>query len=540
MIQKSYIHDAHNMTFIPFPVIRKTSAPAEPVKPLWISHCYLVYVKEGTGEATVNGVKYRIAPGQLFLLQPGYIVEAHFHPHHPASWYALRFAFHAPAPAGKPGEPDEDARSPLSSDVEIHAANMPRIAFLFEKMYQLKRGTDFLKRWKTHLLFQELVYTIVSGVHEAEQEANHGAIKRILTYMHAHYMEPISMKALAKMHGVSPTNFAGLFKKHTGITPIQYLTRLRVEQAKPWLLARERLGEVARRVGYRDELYFSRIFKKVAGVTPTVYAKQHVSEHVLTLSPILNDYLAALDVKPLATLYREGLDLVGGMLPYIRDNLEGARVIESLDPEHLRAVLEEPPRLILGEKLGSQSLLDALPPIAPTVLLSIRRDWRSLLFEIANLLERRDRFLEWMRQFKRKAAMARQQLARKLGNRATVMVLVAGRGEFRIYGGRRQLGEILYQELALSPPQGIRVHDHYRRISLHDIAGLKPDFIFLTTLNSGSCMEQIRLLKESKIWQSMDCVRNGRVFEVECWLNHHAPVKHSIAIDKALHYLLRA
>jgi YesN/AraC family two-component response regulator len=58
-----------------------------------------------------------------------------------------------------------------------------------------------------------------------------------------------------------------------GYSPIEYLTHLRIDRAKELLAHSDiRIKEVSQSVGYEDELYFSRIFKKIAGVSPTQFS----------------------------------------------------------------------------------------------------------------------------------------------------------------------------------------------------------------------------------------------------------------------------
>ncbi|MFH5183353.1 ABC transporter substrate-binding protein [Paenibacillus sp. TAB 01] len=113
--------------------------------------------------------------------------------------------------------------------------------------------------------------------------------------------------------------------------------------------------------------------------------------------------------------------------------------------------------MILGQ-IGSMDSPAQLDNIAPTVKLLLRDDWRSLLLELSEMFGRRAQYTRWVRYFEQKAAKARKSLSQKLNREETVMVLIASNNDLRVYGGRRQLGEILYRELKLHPPQGITLH----------------------------------------------------------------------------------
>ncbi|MCY1251201.1 HTH-type transcriptional activator Btr [compost metagenome] len=71
---------------------------------------------------------------------------------------------------------------------------------------------------------------------------------------------------------MSESNFSRLFKKQTGVSFVEYLTQLRMEKAKELLLRPdEKVYEIALAVGYQDSRYFSQIFRKYTGDTPSEY-----------------------------------------------------------------------------------------------------------------------------------------------------------------------------------------------------------------------------------------------------------------------------
>lgn len=97
-------------------------------------------------------------------------------------------------------------------------------------------------------------------------------IDRAQTWIKERYHQELSMEQAADYVNLNPFYFSKLFKKHVGETFIDYLTRLRINKAKD-LIGREELSlkEVCYEVGYNDPNYFSRVFKKVTGITPSEY-----------------------------------------------------------------------------------------------------------------------------------------------------------------------------------------------------------------------------------------------------------------------------
>jgi len=93
-------------------------------------------------------------------------------------------------------------------------------------------------------------------------------------YLESHYSDDISLEDIAEQVNISPQYFSKLIKKTTGFNFIDWLSMLRVKKAKE-LLANSNITvkEVCFMVGYKDPNYFSRIFKKRIGLTPSEYVK---------------------------------------------------------------------------------------------------------------------------------------------------------------------------------------------------------------------------------------------------------------------------
>lgn len=112
-----------------------------------------------------------------------------------------------------------------------------------------------------------------TAIPEEKNEAKSRYIQEALRYIEAHYMESeISIRDVSGAVGLSEGHLSRMFKKETGITVMNCITRYRMSRALELLSdCRNKVYEVAEQVGYRDIAYFSNTFKKLVGMTPSEY-----------------------------------------------------------------------------------------------------------------------------------------------------------------------------------------------------------------------------------------------------------------------------
>lgn len=115
---------------------------------------------------------------------------------------------------------------------------------------------------------------LIGHIVELKKNENAKPIREAQRYIAAHYAEPIGLEAVSQRAGFNPTYFSLLFKKETGTTFLEYLTDVRMREAK-LLLAdpRRTIADVAEQVGYSDVKHFSRVFARNTGIHPSKYRK---------------------------------------------------------------------------------------------------------------------------------------------------------------------------------------------------------------------------------------------------------------------------
>jgi AraC-like DNA-binding protein len=97
-------------------------------------------------------------------------------------------------------------------------------------------------------------------------------IDKIIRFMLANLTRPCKLDDLAAQAALSRAHFSRKFRETTGYSPIDYFIRLKIQKACELLESTDlKVGEISRQLGYGDQYYFSRIFKKIMGISPKRY-----------------------------------------------------------------------------------------------------------------------------------------------------------------------------------------------------------------------------------------------------------------------------
>jgi AraC-like DNA-binding protein len=99
-------------------------------------------------------------------------------------------------------------------------------------------------------------------------------VRQAMAFMQEHYAEPLSRQEIARRVGLSDDYLTSCFHKELGLTPVAYLNRYRIQQARHLLKnTHKSITEIALDVGFSGSSYFSRIFRRETGMAPEVYRR---------------------------------------------------------------------------------------------------------------------------------------------------------------------------------------------------------------------------------------------------------------------------
>lgn len=140
------------------------------------------------------------------------------------------------------------------------------------KEYLLKpvRATDILKCLEK--LADEYYSTESEESEQTEGAPINSFVKSAREYVEEHYTDDISLQEVADKIGISAGYLSTMFAQNMNCKFVDYLNKVRIERACTYLEQNYlKTYEIAYRVGFRDEKYFSRVFKKVKGMSPKEY-----------------------------------------------------------------------------------------------------------------------------------------------------------------------------------------------------------------------------------------------------------------------------
>lgn len=151
---------------------------------------------------------------------------------------------------------------------------------LFKELYQNYSQLSTGARLRERSLFLQLaaaVCDLTSPVREDSCGLFHQkTISEAVNYIQEYYTEDISLPLLAAHSGLSQKYFGRLFREQTGYTVREYLTGVRIRNAKHLLSHTDSsLEQVALSTGFQDKFYFTKVFKRQTGITPGKYRKSY-------------------------------------------------------------------------------------------------------------------------------------------------------------------------------------------------------------------------------------------------------------------------
>jgi two-component system response regulator YesN len=136
---------------------------------------------------------------------------------------------------------------------------------------------------ETYEEVQGLFSTFMEQIHELRSHNQMSReVSQVMSWIEERYKENLNLQQIADEVQMSYNYFGMLFKKETGLSFIDYLQQVRIEKARELLLnTNKKMYDIMEDVGYSDQSYFSRSFKKVTGIRPSEFRRSWMKEPML-------------------------------------------------------------------------------------------------------------------------------------------------------------------------------------------------------------------------------------------------------------------
>jgi ABC-type Fe3+-hydroxamate transport system substrate-binding protein/AraC-like DNA-binding protein len=491
---------------------------------LQITEFTCLFFYKGSGSLHVNAQSYEMKANACYFLQPGMSVS--MNPQAGASLQFSKLEFSV----------SSEVESFIEGmSIEIVLNNPSAFAQLMARLIHLpqQERDPVLKKIREQQLLYELLYYLVA---ETKRMMKDG-ITLAKEYIHSHYYEDITRENLALIAGLSPSYFSARFRKETGMRPVDYVNHIRIEKAKELLLStNKRVRSIAKNVGYQDEFYFSRTFKKVTGVPPTLYIQKKCSR-MLNLVCAFNGHFQALKYDPYASLSYSPLEGYRVDTKKASIRFYESKSVEEIFCSALQVFSDLRPEVIVCSDFPSE-YETKLEKIAPTLNIPwMSQDWRQHLLHIATIVGKRKQAKIWLDNYDEKAEKVAAVVRQFIPLHDKVMILRIYAGQYRLYG-KRNIGQVLYNDLGLTPIEAVKQIDakeNQRLVTRSELLSMKPDHVFIMTAADQQSQQLLMRLLEHEEWLEVPAVTKQQVYHIPetPWLEYSA-FAHDQLLDKTM------
>lgn len=161
----------------------------------------------------------------------------------------------------------------------------PAYDAIYDQMMRLESCRIYEKNFKHHRLsvlinvcLELMPYCRVVSDEIPIPDPGHEGVKLCMRYLHNHHIRKITIPMVAEYCHLHPNYLSAVFRQYTGVSIVEYLTRIRIESAQRLLKEDLPISKVAELSGFHSECLFYRKFKDHTGMTPMAYRKQQLQK----------------------------------------------------------------------------------------------------------------------------------------------------------------------------------------------------------------------------------------------------------------------
>ncbi|MFF2885516.1 helix-turn-helix domain-containing protein [Paenibacillus sp. NPDC057967] len=435
----------------------------------------------------------------------------------------------------------------LADGMKLPAAVLHTFAANFEddgfqdELLQIGKQSSFLS------LLSMLLEQGVKEENRIREPRN--AVCRTIEFVQSNYQLNLTVQQLADMAQLPRWQYLRVFKKMTGSNPSNYITQLRIEQAKALLShSDEQVWKVAHQVGYNDEHYFNRRFKLETGISPGQYAriysrKTNMSEQheAVQYPPVSAERIIYDDAGTVGDLLALDIEPVGANLRFCNsdsfaDKIQYTQEIGfPLIPDKIRTLN---PDLVLLSRHGSERHPE-LSAIAPTVGVNEYASMHRRIQRLGEVLGIRERTKQWLDAYDIRCEEMWQRLQScKSSDESATVLYYHHDGQLYLLHRLRGLAKLLYHPLGFRMDERIQ---QMRPARGHYYISIAPDrlrefavgdrlFVFIhSNQHISAAMSELNRWPD---WARLPAVQSGKVHVLDSFWNSDDALTSRLALEQ--------
>jgi YesN/AraC family two-component response regulator len=217
---------------------------------------------------------YDFQPGKVIHGCPGKWLTAQNEGELPVAFFTLYYHY------------DGATTGYMHCPYEMEIGMNPRLFSMLRQLVELWDKPNAQPTLQVKTLVYSVLSEMFSSAQSIQQTNANSIVEDAKAYVERHYMEQHSLCELGGRYGMRGKYFSDVFKKYTGISPIDYLIAFRMRQARNLIEQTEcNIKDIGKSVGYKDVKSFSRQFRKDFGISPNGLREQISSDQIRKSAP---------------------------------------------------------------------------------------------------------------------------------------------------------------------------------------------------------------------------------------------------------------
>ncbi|SFO77405.1 transcriptional regulator, AraC family [Chitinophaga sp. YR627] len=246
-------------------------------RPAGISQHIIIYCIEGKGWIEIDKKRVDILPSQFVIIPANTPHKYMSEEEEPWTIYWIHFK-------GEISAYIVGLILQRAKNFRLHLTyNENRIRLFEDICINLQKGYGDDNLRYVNMIFNHFLSSLLyeEKFNHSDQEERQDIIGQTITMMQEKLDKLITLQEFSQYAGLSVSHFSAVFREKTGYSPIEYFNHLKIQKACQYLLfSAATVKEIAARLGVEDQYYFSRMFSKLMGMSPSEYRNRNkTAEH---------------------------------------------------------------------------------------------------------------------------------------------------------------------------------------------------------------------------------------------------------------------